>query len=96
MGCVQDGVSEGGGFDLRKAASHFVLFGLFVYSSLGTRFRDNNQPTRHNSWCGTAEHVYKSTISIAGHQCRHILCRARTSVLADLRSPNRQTHIVSS
>jgi len=49
MGCVQDGVSEGGGFDLQKAASHFVLFGLFVYSSLGTRFRDNNQPTRHNS-----------------------------------------------
>lgn len=41
-----------------KAASHFVLFGLFVYLSLKMRFRDNNQPTRHNSWCGTAEHFY--------------------------------------
>jgi hypothetical protein len=34
---------EGGGQGLREAAPHFVLFGLFVYLSLKTRFRDNDQ-----------------------------------------------------
>jgi hypothetical protein len=63
MGYVRDGVIERGGFGLRGAASHFVLFGLFVYLSLETGFRNDNQRTRHNSWCGTEEHVYTSTFS---------------------------------
>ena len=71
------------------------LLGLFVYLSLKTRFRDNNQPTRHNSWCGTAEHLYNWTISTAECECRCILCRARTSVFVDLTSLGMTTRIIS-
>jgi hypothetical protein len=67
------------------------LLGLFVYLSLKTRFRDNNQPTRHNSWCGTAEHVYTSTISTANHAHSFILHRAHKNVVADLTSLDRET-----
>ena len=72
------------------------LFGLFVYLSLETRFRENNQPTRHNSWCATAEHVYTSTISTADYEHRAILYRAHKNVVADLRSLDSEMNIASS